>query len=175
MIYEGSPSAHLDSIAQTLMERLQARFRCLYLNSPTMVAGMRSRLAAAGLDVQEQVKRGALILSSDQGHLVDGKFDTERMIAALRDAMQRALTDGYVGLWAAGDMTWEFGSEDNLSKLLEYERRLEECMHANPALCGICLYHRDTLPPAAIDLARVIHPAQYVNATLSRLNPLHGT
>jgi hypothetical protein len=173
MIYEGAPSSHLGSIAQTLLERLKANYRCLYLNSPAMVAGMRSHLAAAGLDLQQQIGRGALVLSSDQGHLVKGKFDTERMIASLRDALQQALADGYEGLWAAGDMTWEFGSEDNLEKLLGYERRLEAFMHAHPALCGVCLYHRDTLPSHALQAARATHPALYLSATLSQLNPLY--
>ena len=35
-----------------------------------------------------------------------------------------AMRDGYKGLWATGDMLWEFGSERNLPKLGEYERRL---------------------------------------------------
>ena len=173
MIYEGAPSAHLNSISQTLRERLNANYRCLYLNSPGMVAGMRSHLAAAGLDLHGEVRRGSLILSSDQGHLVNGTFDTERMIAALRQALEQALSDGYAGLWASGDMTWEFGREANLNKLLGYEERLEAFMHANPGLCGVCLYHRDTLPAHAIATAEATHSAIYVSATLSRLNPLY--
>lgn len=173
MIYEGASSAHLESVARTLLQRLKAGYRCLYLNSPTMVAGMRSHLAATGLDLRAELERGALLLSSDQTHLVDGKFDTARMIDSLRGAVQQALADGYVGLWASGDMTWEFGNEANLTKLLEYERRLDEFMKINPALCGICLYHRNTLPPHAMETALATHSAVYVSATLSQLNPLY--
>lgn len=172
MIYQGAPSSHLDSIAQTLLEKLQANYRCLYLNGPAMIAGMRSRLAAAGLDLKEEVERGALIFSSDQTHLVNGIFDPDRMIASLRGALERALAEGYAGLWAAGDMTWEFGNEHNLDKLLGYERRLDQVMSSHPGLCGVCLYHRDTLPSHAIQTALATHPALYVNATLSQLNPL---
>lgn len=170
LIYAGAPSSHLPDIARTLVQRLKTGHRCLYLNSPAMVAGMRSQLAAAGLDPRAHVERGALILSSDQGHLLDGKFDVERMLRLLHDAVKQALVDGYAGLWAAGDMTWEFGSEANLDKLLHYERRLEEFMQTTPALSGICLYHRDTLPPHAIETALLTHPSVYVSATLSRLN-----
>lgn len=173
MIYEGAPSSHLGSIKATLLQKLKANYRCLYLNSPPMVAGMRWHLAAAGLDLDEQTSRGALILSSEQGHLVEGKFDVEGMLAALRDALQKAVADGYAGLWAAGDMTWEFGSEANLPKLLEYERRLEEFMQKHTRMCGVCLYHRDTLPSHAIQTALETHPAVYVSATLSQLNPLY--
>ncbi len=171
LIYEGAPSRHLDSLAQTLMEKLKANHRCLYLNSPAMVAGMRSYLSAAGLDLKEHTGSGALVLSSDQGHLVDGKFDVDAMVKLLGQALRQAIDDGYAGLWATGDMTWELGGERNLDKLLEYERRLEEFMKNNPALSGVCQYHRDMLPPHAVRTALDTHRALYINATLSQLNP----
>lgn len=155
------------------MQRLATHHRCLYLNSPAMVAGMRSQLAAAGLDLREQIARGALILSSDQEHLIDGKFDVERMLRLLEESVRRALADGYAGLWAAGDMTWEFGSEDNPAKLLHYERRLEAFMQRTPELSGVCLYHRDTLPAHALETAEITHPAFYLSATLSQMNPCY--
>ena len=34
---------------------------------------------------------------------------------------RRALDDGYSGLWATGDMSWEFGPAKDFSMLLEYE------------------------------------------------------
>ncbi len=71
MIYEGSPAKHLPGLSQLIKEKLRANHRCLYLNSPPMVAGIRSYLAAAGIDVAEEVKNGSLVLSSDSGHLVD--------------------------------------------------------------------------------------------------------
>lgn len=170
-VYEGAPSSHLAEVAQTLIQRLNANRRCLYLNSPPMVAGMRWHLAAAGLDLKDQVERGALVLSSDQQHLLDGKFDVDRMLQLLQDAVKQALAEGYAGLWAAGDMTWEFGSAANLDKLLEYERRLDELLRTNESLSGICLYHRDTLPAHAIETALITHPSLYVSASLSQLNP----
>lgn len=169
-IYQGAPSSHLAEVAQTLVQRLETNRRCLYLNSPPMVAGMRWHLAAAGVDLETQLARGTLVLSSDQGHLVEGKFDVGRMLQLLEDAVKQALADGYAGLWASGDMTWEFGHESNLDKLLEYERQLEDFMQVTPALSGICLYHRDTLPPQAIETALATHPALYVSAVLSQVN-----
>ena len=122
-----------------------------------MIAGIRSVLAAYGVDLKLEIGRGALMLSSDQSHLINGKFDTERMITHLGDAVRQALADGYTGLWAAGDMTWEFGNEENLSKLLEYEQQLDIYMQNNPALCGVCLYHCNTLPAHAIQTAMATH------------------
>jgi hypothetical protein len=171
LIYEGAPSKQLDSLAQTLIKKLKANHRCLYLNSPAMVHGMRCCLAAAGFNVAAHTKKGALIMTSHQNHLVNGRFDVENMLDLVRVALAEALAGGYRGLWATGDMTWEFGNECNLDKLVEYEQRLEEFMEANPGLSGVCQYHRNTLPLHAVATALDTHKAVYINQTLSRLNP----
>src|SRR5581483_7714705 len=109
LIYRGSPAQHLPALAALMRRKLAERHRCLYLDSPPMVAGLRSYLAAAGVDVAHEVEKRSLILSSDQGHLVNGQFDPDLMLRSLEEAVQQALSDGYEGLWATGDMTWEFG------------------------------------------------------------------
>jgi len=136
-----------------------------------MVAGMGSHLAGLGVDVAREMARGALILTSDRSHLAHGLFDTERMISLLSAELTQALADGYSGLWATGDMTWEFGSERNFAKLADYERRLENFFRSNPCLSGVCQYHVDTLPHEVPRQGLVVHPAFFVNETLSRINP----
>ena len=140
-----------------------------------MVAGIRSYLAAAGLDVAHEQAKGALVLSSEQSHLTNGRFDVNKMLGTLVDVLNRTLKDGYEGLWATGDMTWEFGSEKNFDKLLEYERGLEEIFRQHPALCGICQYHQDTLPIDTIEKSLRTHQAVYINATLSLINPFYDS
>jgi MEDS: MEthanogen/methylotroph, DcmR Sensory domain len=141
LIYEGAPSRQLPALAATIRHRLGANYRCLYLNSPAMVAGMSSYLAAQGIDVAHEVSKTSLVLSSDQSHLSAANFDVKQMIGKLEYAIVQALRDGYQGLWATGDMSWEFGAERNFQKLFEYERQLEELFRRQPLLCGICQYH----------------------------------
>lgn len=172
-IYEGSPSRYLPGLAVTLRRKLRENYRCLYLNSPVMVAGMRSYLAAEGLDVAEEIGRTNLILTSDQGHLENDHFSVDRMLQTLRNALQQALDDGFEGLWATGDMTWEFGSKKDFSKLLEYEWKLEEFFQDHSALGGVCMYHADTLPRETLRQGILAHPSIYLNETLSRVNPLY--
>jgi MEDS: MEthanogen/methylotroph, DcmR Sensory domain len=173
LIYEGAPSRHLPPVAAVLRQNLSQNHRCLYLNSPPMVAGMRSRLAADGLDVLGEVEKGSLVFSSERDHLVDGVFDIDRMIEALERTVNQALEDGYAGLWASGDMSWEFGTDRDFMKLVTYEWRLEEFFHQQPALSGICQYHGGTLPAEAMRLGVLVHPSIFVNETLSVLNPHH--
>ena len=154
-----------------MRDQLRDGYRCLYLNSPTMVSGMRSYLAATGVDVEHEVAKGTLIVSSDRAHLVGTHFDVDRLMDQLEDAISQALSDGYRGLWASGDMAWELGPEQDFSKLLEYEWRLEELFLRRPSLSGICQYHSDTLPKQAVRDGLVSHASMFVNETLSRVNP----
>jgi hypothetical protein len=173
MIYEGSPAKHLRGLAATIIRKLDENHRCIYLNSLAMVAGMRSYLLAAGLDLNHFLAKGALVLSSEEGHLIDGLFDVDRMLAKLAHAVDQALRDGYSGLWATGDMTWEFGHERNFVKLLEYERALEQLFQEQPCLSGVCQYHVDTLPVGVVQQGLHTHQGVYVNEVLSRINPYY--
>ncbi len=171
LIYEGSPAIHLPALAAIVRKKLSENYRCLYLNSPPMVAGIGSYLAAIGVDVAHEMAKTSLVLTSHLGHLVNGHFDVDRMMHSLEDAVRQALGDGYRGLWATGDMGWEFGQKKDFGKLLEYEVRLEEYFNKQPHLCGICQYHADTLPHEVVQQGRLTHQSLFVNETLSRLNP----
>jgi hypothetical protein len=170
LIYEGSPARHLTALTALIRQKLSDNYRCLYLNSPPMVAGLRSYLYAAGVDVPKEVVKGQLVLSSDRGHLKNGSFDIDWMLTLLNDAVDQALKDGYQGILASGDMSWEFGPEKNFSKLLEYEWRLEELFEEQPTLSGICQYHADTLPREVMRHGLISHESIFINETLSRLN-----
>lgn len=174
LIYEGAPTKHLQSLALLIRENLKDGQRCLFLNSPAMVAGMRYYLTAAGVDLLREVDRGALVLSSDVSHLVDGFFNVRRMIEMLAEAVRQALTAGYKGLFATGDMTWEFGPGKDFAKLLEYERALEALFRKTPALRGVCQYRADTLPAHAVQDALLTHESIYINETLARLNSFYS-
>ena len=172
LIYEGPPSRHLVALAAVIGRKLNENYRCLYLDSQPMVAGMRSYLAAAGVDVAGESGKGRLVLSSDRDYLIDGcQFDLERMMQSLQNALRQALDDGCEGLWATGDMTWELGPDKDFSKLLEYEWRLEEFLRANPRMGGVCQYHIETMPRSVLRQGLVSHPAIFVNQTLSMINP----
>jgi hypothetical protein len=173
LIYQGAPSKHLPALAEAMRDKLRQNHRCLYLNSPPMVAGLRSYLAAAGVDVAQEVAKGRLILSSDQQHLADGGFDIERMLTTLEHVLSNALRDRYAGLWAVGDMTWELGPLRDPTRLLEYEWRLEKMFHQRPELSGICQYHADTLPRELMRQSLLVHPSIFVNQTLSLINPYY--
>ncbi len=172
-VYEGAPSQQLPALAFIMKRKMREGHRCLYLNSRPMVAGMRSYLTAIGIDVVTEVVKARLVLSSEPCVSENGGFDADVMLNKLENALDQALNDGYKGLWCTGDMTWEFGPRKNFAKLMEYEWRLEELFHKRPELCGICQYHRDTLPREVTRQALLTHRSVFINETLSRINPHH--
>ena len=174
LIYAGAPNLHLRPVSLVMREKLKAHHRCVYLNSEPMVAGMRSYLAAAGVDVSEEASAGNLVLSSERPHLVEGRFEIQAMLGWLQAELERALSEGYVGLWATGDMTWEMGDDQDMEKLGEYERCLEGFMRTHPQLGGICQYHANTLPKEFLEQGLRLHPVLFINETLSILNSHFG-
>ena len=171
LIYEGAPSRQLSALAAAASEKLNQGYRCLCLNSAPMIAGMRSYLAAASVDVEKALWDGSLVLTSEQSHLVDGRFDADRLMDTLGDTLERALREGYSGLWATGDMAWEMGPDRDFSRLLDYEWRLEEFFREQPRMAGVCQYHVDTLPRTAVRHGVLTHGSLFVNETLSLINP----
>lgn len=171
LLYAGAPSRHLPALAEVTRRKLNDRYRCLYLNSSPMVAGMRSYLAAAGVDVEGELISGNLILSCDQSHLIDREFEAARMLGMLEEALQAALREGYAGLFASGDMTFELGPDKDFTKLVQYELKLEELFLKHAELSGICQYHADTMPREALRQGVMAHRSLFVNETLSLVNP----
>ncbi len=174
-IYDGHPARHLPAIAAAIRGKLAEGYRCLYLHSPAVVEMMSARLAEEQVNVAVAVAKGALVLSSEPVVSESGIFDTEAMILRLEAAVNQALDDGYNGLFATGDLTWELGTnKENFSKLLEYEWRLEKLFQKQPALSGICQYHHDTLPCEVVRQGLVCHQAIFLNETLSRINSYYA-
>ena len=157
VVYDGGPSGILAEIAVLAHEHLTDNYRCLCLNSPPVLAEMRGYLAARDIDVEREISKGSLVLSSEQRHLLHGHFDIDRMVCALEEAVEKALRDGFKGLWATGDMAWEFGPDKDFTKLVEYEQRLDDLFHKQGALSGICQYHKDTLPQKCVRQGLRLH------------------
>lgn len=173
LVYDGSPSLSLPRVATAICRHLNEQYRCLYLHSPAMVEEIRTLLFAGGTDVNQLITQGRLVLSSGSDHLLHGQFYIDRMITMLKNAVNDALKDGYRGLFATGDMRWQFGPHQDYSKLVEYEWQLEDLFREQPALSGICQYHVGTLPAEVPRQGLATHPSLYINATLSKLNPYY--
>src|SRR5262249_8955980 len=142
---------------------------CLYLGNPEMVQMMEGALRKSRVDTTSEMKRGALLLSSERGHLKDGRFEARAMIDGRCELIDGSVQDGFEGLGATGDMGWELGADENFGLLVEYEALLEQVFREKPLL-GLCQYHRDVIPAKTLRDALITHQTTYIGDTLNRDN-----
>jgi signal transduction histidine kinase len=169
LIYDGHPSQQLPVVVPFLTAGLQSSWRCLYLGSPETVQMVNVALRQRGVDTESEMKRGALLFSSERSHLERGSFDARAMVDGICELIDNAVRDGFEGLCATGDMRWELGPDENFDRLIEYEALLEQVFREKPLL-GICQYHRDVIPARTIREALVTHRTTYIGDTLNRDN-----
>lgn len=144
--------------AQFIAAGLRAGERCLFVGaSPAALERFGDRLRAEGLDAAAEQRRGALLLlTTAQAHLVDGCFDSERMLRMLNQAVEDALNDGFAGLRTCGDMTWLLDDAPGSHQVVEYEALVTELFRKARAL-AMCQYDRSRLPAEIIDYALATH------------------
>ena len=105
-------------VADGLLSGEQVLYVC---QSDAAVHAFRAALRNLGINVEAVRKRGALIESTHAAaHLATGRFDCERMLTLLNDAVETALNSGFTGLRACGDMSWLLVQPEGADQALEY-------------------------------------------------------
>ena len=154
----------LNVAAEYLADGLRTGQRAFYVaESRTALTRFRGALTELGVQVIRAESRRALVLRTHaEAHLVDGQFDSERMLRLLNDAVEDALRDGFVGLRTCGDMSWLLTDPPGADQLVEYEAMLNDFFTGVPG-CGMCQYHRGRLAVHLLDHALATHSSAVVD------------
>lgn len=111
----------------------------LHIVDPALIDDHRARLAASGIDAQGCEACGQLqLLPWDEAYLDEsGKFDKDRMLAAVDHLTGTGREAGYSRLRIMGNMNWVFGDTPGSSDVIEYEAEVNEVLARNrqPAVC----------------------------------------
>ena len=168
-----SREEQLQAAVEYLKAGLERQERCLYVCGEHTCDEMRAALQAAGVDVQRQEERGALVLvTKHEAHLQGGRFAADKMISLLHQAVQDALDAGFDGLCAAGDMGWVLDGAPGTEELGDYEARLNE-FYANNRALGLCQYSQKTLPAAFLDHCVATHRFVRMEGPILLENPFY--
>ena len=179
---------HLAIAARYIADGLRRGEQCLYGgHSSRALKQFEGALRDEGVDTAATMNRGALLTGTTaQLHLAGGKFDSERMLGLLNQALETALNSGYKGLRACGDMSWLLDHPEAEAQVVEYEALLNGFFSSARAL-GMCLYDRRRLPAALLDHGMATHstvvidgehkPNQFYEspAAAARRSPAHKT
>jgi signal transduction histidine kinase/ActR/RegA family two-component response regulator len=137
---------------------LAAGERCLFVGHGTSGRRLEHALAEAGVDVQGECDRGALVFVTQRDNwLPGGRFDPGAMMDVLRQAEQHALEDGFSGLRATWNMGWVLEGTSGADRLIEYEAHLNRFL-AGSRTCALCRYSREGSSPELIEDALQTHP-----------------
>jgi hypothetical protein len=167
-----TPEEQLTAAIEYIRGGLGRGERCLYVCCEHDVEQFRTALRGAGIDVDGEEQRGAvLLMTKHDGHLKTGSFDPAGMIAMLETAVKDALAAGFNGLCAAGDMTWLLDEAPGSERIAEYEAALNHFYQSHRAL-GLCLYHR-TMPGGLLDHCLATHKFVRVEGPILLSNPFY--
>ena len=111
------------------------------------------------------------VLTPYEAYLVDGRFDTDRMLEFWQARVSAALAPGVPGVRAVGEMTWSLRDAPGCDQLVSYEARLNEFLPLYPQVI-LCLYDLERFSGAAIIGMLSTHPLVLLNGTV-RINPYY--
>jgi len=172
-IYD-TPEQQLAVAAAYVADGLARNERCLYVaDSLEALADLRRALGRLGVDVLAEESSGALLmLTSDAAHLESGRFDPERMLRMLNEAVEAALDAGFHGLRTCGDMSWLLRDAPGSDQVIEYEAVLNQFFQSVRGL-GMCQYDRSKLPAHVVRDAVAAHSFFYADG-FPQPNPACG-
>lgn len=168
-----TPEEQLQAAVEYISGGLSRGERCLYICGEHEIPEFREALKQAGINVEWEEKRGALVLlNKHEAHLKGGSFDPDTMISTLHAAVEDALAAGFAGLCAAGDMSWLLDEAPGSERVAEYEARLNQFYKSHRAL-GLCQYNRNKLPDEALDHSIATHPYIRMEGGILLENPFY--
>ena len=146
--------------------------RCLYVaDSPARLDEFRHGLRVARIDVAAAESSAALLLlTKAQAHLFNGRFDSERMLRMLNEAVEAALNDGFGGLRTCGDMSWLLDDAPGTRHVVEYEALLNQFFRHVRGL-GMCQYDRRSVPEGLLEQAGIRAHSTVVIGGAHKANP----
>jgi hypothetical protein len=171
-VYDTEPE-QLAIAAEYLADGLRAGERVLYGGaSVAALARFRVALGACGIDVAAETRRGALVQGTHADlHLANGRFDAERMLRLLNEAVEDALNSGFAGLRTCGDMSWLIHEAPGSEEVMEYEALLNSFFRGLRA-CGMCLYNRQLLNAHLVDHGLATHSSVILDGR-HKVNPFY--
>jgi hypothetical protein len=167
-----SPEEQRSIAAEYLADGLRQGQRCFYVaESVEALHQFHHALRSAGIDVEQYVQSGALVEATHaEAHLAGGRFDSERMLASLNQAVESALNDGFAGLRTCGDMSWLLADAPGSHQVVEYEALLNQFFQSIHG-CGMCQYDRRRIPAPLLDHALATHSSTVIDG-VHKPNPV---
>jgi len=140
-----------------ITEGMARRERCVYIVDDLERAEVTAALAAGGVDVDRESRRGAMLLINGEEYAGPPPFDSSRLVESIRRRAAEARSGGFAGLRIADQMTWTLEARIPDHTLVEFEMLLDKAAGPDP-LTVACMYRRDRFNPAVLRQLIRSHP-----------------
>ncbi|MFC1925337.1 MEDS domain-containing protein, partial [Chloroflexota bacterium] len=148
-----------DVVISFLTIGLRRGEKCLYITDTYTADQVRGYLHQEGIDVPAVEASGQLInLQATDTYLREGSFNPGRMIALLIAQVEKAVAEGYLSLRVSCEMSWALHGDPDLTKLLEYEAKLNRNLFSSYPCTGLCVYDLRKFNPEIIKGVIMTHP-----------------
>jgi hypothetical protein len=161
-----SRAQEYETVLPYLRDGLDAGERVINVLDASRLDDHRRRLTAAGLPLDD----GLSLASAEDTYLADGRFDMERMIAFVRDALAEAEREGK-RLRTCGWMDWIHRDLPGTERTMEYEARMN-LLAPDHDCTFMCVYDLDRLAGETIADIMATHPFAIVGGEVRR-NPFY--
>lgn len=148
-----------------LLSYLNANYPVLYLYDSTPSVRLMEQLHAEGLPLDGLIARGLLrVLPPDQSYLLTGRFDAQRMLAFIEEAVLSTLGAGHSHILLTGEMTWCLSDTaiPGAEQLVTYEALLNPLLEKYPTVTILCQYDLKRFDGASILDAMLTHPSVHL-------------
>ena len=152
-----------------LLSYLNANYPVLYLYDSTPSIRLMEQLHAEGLPLDGLIARGLLrVLPPDQSYLLAGRFDAQRMLAFIEEAVISTLATGHSHILLTGEMTWCLSDTaiPGAEQLGTYEELLNPLLEKYPNVTLLCQYDLKRFDGASILDALLTHPSVHLHQGL---------
>jgi signal transduction histidine kinase len=138
LFYEDT-TTQLDTVTAFIEHGLSMGHKCLYLYDVSTARQIRNALDTATVDAGHHLETGALELCDASDIYLESGFDPNQMIETLEATCEESLTDGYEGLYVAGENSWCFHTDHSFDHILDFEADFDAVCPDLPVV-ALCQY-----------------------------------
>lgn len=172
-LFYQEPETQLGVASAFIRYGLHLNHRCFYLRDVNSPDTIRAAFKDAGIDVEERLAAGDLVIRDASDVYLDSGFNPDEMIATLESAVEESIELGYDGFWVAGENTWCFHTEASFDHILDFEADFDATCPDYP-VTAMCQYDINRFGEESIAKALWTHEQIIYRYTLCE-NPYYLT
>jgi len=154
-----------------LADGLEHHEHSWYVGTRLDGGAVRAALRRRGIDVDGQIRRGALrILLPAEVYVVEGAFNAERTARVFGDAITQSIIEGFRAFRVVADMAWATTIPGCAEQLIAYEAQARS-LFATARAMAFCLYNRRGTSMSVLHGALSTHPLTAAAAGHTMSNP----